>query len=94
MMSIGMSREEKNREGGKKCEVRRRDQRATTLLSGFPTEKGYPFSSAGVQANCSLAGALFGLSSHRQRCKAEQVPLAVDVSSIRVTILAPWGLPP
>ena len=41
VMSIGISMEEKTKEGGKKCEVRsRRDQREITLSSGFPPEKG------------------------------------------------------
>lgn len=71
--------EEKTKEGGKKCRVRsRRDQRETTLFSGFPSEKGslrslqeYLFSSAGVQAYCPDTLPMHCLASARTERDAE-----------------------
>lgn len=69
----------------------------------LPTRKGISKISAGIPFLLSwgpsllprhFASALLGLSSHRERCRAAQVPLAVGPFSIRVTIWAPWGLPP
>lgn len=71
VLSIGISMEEKNKEGGKECKVRsRRDQREAAL----------------PVIRLQLA--------QTERHRAALVLLAVSSSSVQVTVLAHWGLPP